>query len=74
MRRWRTLVAGFACFAWIAAYTAAAVSLANALIPDDRTLVLTLYYLIAGIAWIPGCIPLIRFAKRDPVAPDAGKA
>lgn len=74
MRRWRTLVAGFGCFAWIAAYAAAAVTLANALIPDDWTLVLTVYYLVAGFAWIPGCIPLIKFAKRDPVAEDAGRA
>jgi len=67
MRRWRTFLAGIALVLWIAAYAVAAVSLGNMLFgPDSSTLLQTVYYLVAGFAWIPLCIPILKFAGHDP--------
>lgn len=70
MRRWRTFLAGIALVLWIAAYAVGAVTLGNMLFdPMSSTLLQTGYYLVAGFAWIPACIPILKFAKRDPKPP-----
>ena len=67
MRRWRTFLAGLMLTGWIVAYAVLATTLANQLFDHESSLILqTLYYLVAGFAWIPLCVPILRFAKRDP--------
>lgn len=67
MQRWRKLIAGLALALWIALYAGAAVTLGNSLFnPHSSILWQTLYYLIAGFAWIPVCIPILRFSKHNP--------
>ncbi len=61
--RWRTPLAGLAILGGLAVYIALAVTLAD--IVPDHALVEALYYLLAGLLWIPPAVSVIGWAKRD---------
>ena len=61
--RWRTPFAGLAILGGLAAYIVVAVTLAD--IVPDHALVEAVYYLLAGLLWIPPAVSVIGWAKRD---------
>ena len=61
--RWRTPLAGLAILGGLTAYIAAAVTLADVI--PNHALVEALYYLLAGLLWIPPAVSIIGWAKRD---------
>ncbi|NQW09493.1 MAG: DUF2842 domain-containing protein [Alphaproteobacteria bacterium] len=61
--RWRTPIGGLILLAGLIGYAAAAVTLADGL--PDNGLVEALYYLAAGLLWIPPAVAVIGWTKRD---------
>lgn len=61
--RWRTPIGGLVLVLGIAAYAVAAVTLAGVL-PDNR-LVEAVFYLVAGVAWVPAALKVLAWARRD---------
>lgn len=62
--RWRTPIAGFVILCWLAIYLGLALNIADFL-PENLFLG-TVFYIIAGLAWIPGVMFLLGWAHRDP--------
>lgn len=61
--RWRTPIGGMVLIAGLVLYAAAAVTVAD-LLPTNR-LVEALYYIAAGLLWIPPALAVMGWAKRD---------
>lgn len=61
--RWRTPIGGLILLVGLMLYAVAAVTVA-AWLPDQR-LVEALYYLAAGLLWIPPAVAVIGWTKRD---------
>ena len=64
--RWRTPIGGLAIIVGLVAYVVAAATLGGAL--PDHALLQAVYYLAAGLLWIPPAVWIMGWAKRD----DAG--
>lgn len=67
--RWRSPLAGLAIIAGLVVYVIAAVTLAD-FIPN-HVLAETVYYLVAGIAWIWPAVSVIGWARQDPGSEEA---
>ena len=67
--RWRTPLGGLAILIGLAAYAVGAATLGGAL--PDHALLLAVYYLAAGLLWIPPAMWIIGWAKRDDAEPGA---
>lgn len=65
--RWRTPIGGLAIIVGLAAYAVAAATLGGAL--PDHALLQAVYYLVAGLLWIPPAIWIMGWAKRDDGSP-----
>lgn len=61
--RWRTPISGVILVVGLAAYTFAATTLGSAL--PDNILLLTLYYLVAGLIWIWPAVWIMGWARKD---------
>jgi hypothetical protein len=62
--RWRTPIAGFVILCWLTVYLGLALSIADFL-PKNLFLE-TVFYILAGLAWIPGVMFVLGWARRDP--------
>lgn len=61
--RWRTPIGGAILVVGLVLYAVAAVTVAD-LLPANR-LVEALYYIAAGLLWIPPALAVMGWAKRD---------
>jgi hypothetical protein len=61
--RWRTLTAGFGILLVLALYTILIINISDFL--PDVLLFQTVYYIIAGLAWIPAVLVLMGWAQKD---------
>lgn len=66
--RWRTPLAALAILVSLVLYVVAASLLADAL--PHSVWLSTIYYLFAGVAWLPAVIWVMGWARADP---DAGE-
>jgi hypothetical protein len=62
--RWRTPIAGLVILFGLAIYLSLIANLADFL-PENLFLE-TIFYLVAGLAWIPGVMFVLGWAHRDP--------
>lgn len=62
--RWRTPIAGLVILCGLAIYLGLIVNIADFL-PGNLFLA-TIFYLVAGLAWIPGVMVMLGWAQRDP--------
>lgn len=62
--RWRTPIAGLVILCGLAIYLGLIVNIADFL-PENLFLG-TIFYLVAGLAWIPGVMFVLGWAHRDP--------
>jgi hypothetical protein len=62
--RWRTPIAGLVILVGLAIYLGLIVNIADFL-PENLFLGI-IFYLVAGLAWIPGVIFVLGWAHRDP--------
>jgi len=62
--RWRTPLGGVLLLVGLVIYAALAATLGSNL--PDNVLILTAYYLVAGIVWIWPAVWVIGWTKRDP--------
>lgn len=67
--RWRSPLAGLAIIVGLAVYVVAVVTLAD-FVPN-HVLAETVYYLVAGIAWIWPAVSVIGWARQDPGSEEA---
>lgn len=61
--RWRTPLGGLAIMIGLAAYVVAAATLGSAL--PDHGFLQAVFYLAAGLLWIPPAVWIMGWAKRD---------
>jgi len=61
--RWRTPIGGLAILIGLTAYAVTAATLGGAL--PDHALLQAVYYLVAGLLWIPPAVWIMGWAKRD---------
>lgn len=61
--RWRTLIAGFGILFFLTIYIALILNISDLL--SDNLLISTIFYLLAGLAWIPFVVKLMGWAQRD---------
>jgi len=61
--RWRTLIAGFGILLFLTIYIALILNISDLL--SDNLLISTIFYLLAGLAWIPFVVKLMGWAQRD---------
>jgi hypothetical protein len=62
--RWRTPIAGLVILFGLAIYLGLIVNIADFL--PENLLLGIIFYLVAGLAWIPGVIFVLGWAHRDP--------
>lgn len=62
--RVKKLIGAFALIALLVVYSLAAMRLAVAYVVDQHGLVQAVYFIIAGVAWIPAAMALIRWMHR----------
>lgn len=62
--RWRTPIAGFVMLFGLSLYVAGAINLADYL--PANGLLEVLYYLVAGLLWVPPMLAVLKWASRDP--------
>ncbi|MFL2933305.1 MAG: DUF2842 domain-containing protein [Thalassobaculaceae bacterium] len=61
--RWRTFIAGFGILLFLTIYIALILNISDLL--SDNLLISTIFYLLAGLAWIPFVVKLMGWAQRD---------
>ncbi|MEQ8817320.1 MAG: DUF2842 domain-containing protein [Thalassobaculum sp.] len=61
--RWRTPIGGIAILIGLTGYAAAAATLGGAL--PEHALLQAVYYLLAGLLWIPPAVWIMGWARRD---------
>jgi len=61
--RWRTFIAGFGILLFLTIYIALILNISDLL--SDNVLISTIFYLLAGLAWIPFVVKLMGWAQRD---------
>jgi len=61
--RWRTSIVGVTIPLGLLLYTVLAVNVSDFL--PESLLLQTVFYILAGLAWIPAVVMLIGWAQRD---------
>ena len=61
--RWRTFIAGFGILLFLTIYIALILNISDLL--SENVLISTIFYLLAGLAWIPFVVKLMGWAQRD---------
>ena len=61
--RWRTFIAGFGILLFLTIYIALILNISDLL--SDNLFISTIFYLLAGLAWIPFVVKLMGWAQRD---------
>ncbi len=67
--RTRKLIGAFALLALVTVWSLLAMALAQSVLTDINGFVATIYYVIAGLGWVPPAMLLVRWMAR----PDAIK-
>jgi len=69
-RRTRKFIGTIFMLIFVIVYALVVVALAQGRVQDAPKLVQTLFYVVAGLAWVLPILPLIRWMERkDPIEP-----